>query len=204
MKRALRPSPRNCCCGGCLIVLLIIAIPFAMVLLPPPLKPPPPLTPQQKAQSEEHVRELKTQVVTIKKSAEAKKEYPFTLKMTEQDINTFMGMDPQAQDILNRGKLQGAFVRIQDGKVHGSASRYVHGVLMNGTMTVVPELNADKKLEFRVESLDVGRLSLPSSMVQGITQELIQSVASKIVDPSFKIQAVSVEGDAVIVKGDTK
>jgi uncharacterized protein YpmS len=202
MKSALRPSPRNCCCGGCLIALLILAVLTAMVFIPPP--PPPTITPQQKAQSEEHVREVKNEIATIKKKAQEKTEYPFTLKMTEQDINTFLQMDPQAQDILNRGKLQGAFVRIQDGKVLGSASRYVHGVLMNGTMTVIPELNSDKMLIYRVESLDVGRLALPSSMVQSVTQDLIHSVASKMFDTSFKMEAVSVEGDAIVVKGNTK
>jgi uncharacterized protein YpmS len=202
MFKRLKKAQRNLCCCGCLLGLLVVAVPVAILLAPPP--PPPVITPAQRAASETHLKEIHKEVAEIKSAARENRSRPFTLRMTEADINTFLAVDPQARGSIERNKLSGAYVRIEGGQLKAVASRPVRGVMMHGTMTVTPELAGDGRLNLRVESVNVGRLQLPADLVSRLTGEMTSLVAQGMFDPTLKLNEVKVEGDAVVVRGGSR
>lgn len=159
----------------------------------------------QKKASAKHLDEVKHQVSEIKNDIKLKKPIkPYQLRMTEQDINTFIGMDNQVRDIIGRNKLEDVFVKIELGQFNAYASRMVRGVMMHGTLEAVPYITSEHRLAVRISSLKTGSLGLPAGLAVKINDEFSNNVLARLFDPGLKLTTVVIEKDALVVSGDSK
>jgi uncharacterized protein YpmS len=191
------------CCCGCGALFLVVALIFVVLLLTPPPGPPP-MTPVQKARAEAHVAAAKEEIEQVKKAHVAGKRRPFTLTMTEQDINTFIKMDAHIQELLQRAKIEDAYVRIEDGRLRATATRSVGGAPVTGTVGLRPGVGSDGQIRLHVVSVNVGRLGLPASGSRYLDDDFVTSLARKGFDSSVKLDSVTVQNDAVVLSGDAK
>ena len=194
------------CCLGCFVVVLLIAVPAVMLFAPG--RTPVKLTEVQTKESQQHIEKLQKQISEIKRETKQKiKEKistSYELRMSEQDINTFIGMDQQVRDIIQRNKLESVFVKIEDNQIKTYASRIVKGVMMHGTLIAAPFLTDQRGLGVRVESLQTGSLGLPQGLAKQLADEFSNHVLSRLFDPSLKLNGVRIDQDALVVTGDTK
>jgi uncharacterized protein YpmS len=162
------------------------------------------MTPDEQARAEAHVAEIKQELEQVKAAHKAGERHPIKLAMTEQDINTFIKMDPHIQDLLRRARIEIAYVRIQDGRLRATATRSVGGAPVAGTVGLEPSLGPDGHLRLHVTSVNVGRLGLPATGSRYLDDDFITSLAQKGLDPSLKLYDVRVEGDSVVLSGDAR
>lgn len=198
MKRLRR---RACCCG-CLFLLLAGLVPVSLVMLPPPA--PPPLAPAARARAKEHIAEVKREIQSLQKAIVTHKPRPFTLRLTEQEMNTFLETDNEAQRIMAENRIEKAFVRIEEGQVKATAFCRLNGPTVAVTGAFLPLLREDGTLDYRLQSLSVGRLGMPDTATRRLADDLARKVGSRLVNPALKFRALSVEGDVITLTGNTQ
>ncbi|MEP6754238.1 MAG: LmeA family phospholipid-binding protein [Chthonomonadales bacterium] len=185
------------------MIVLILLIPAALLLAPG--RAPVVLTAAQKQESVKHLDDVKSKITEIKLDQKQKKTIkPYQLRMTEQDINTFIGMDEQVKDIITKNKLEDVFVKIESGQIKAYGSRYVRGVMMHGTLEAVPTINDQHRLAMKISALKTGSLGLPQGLAAKLTDEFSDKVLNKLFDPGLKLNTVEIESDAIVVTGDSK
>jgi uncharacterized protein YpmS len=162
------------------------------------------MTPSEKVRAEAHVAEVKKELEEVKAAHKAGEHRPFKLVMTEQDINVFIRTDPHIQDLLQRARIEGAYVRIEDGRLRAAATRSVGGAPVTGTVGLEPSIGPDGRIRLHVNSVNMGRLGLPASGSRYLDDDFLTSLAEKGLDPSLKLDGVHVEGDSVVLSGDAR
>ena len=202
MRRITRKVKRGLCCSGCLFVILLIAIPFYMLFKPAP--PAPVISKIKQTASIAHVKEVRKELAEIKSDVKTAKPHPFTLVLSEDDINTFILTDLETKNLISVYKLENVFVKIEDNTVKAYGSRWVRGMHINGTMTVVPELTPERTMRLKMEAISLGALGLPPEFATQITKELTKVIVEKLFDPTLKFKSLEIKGSNIIGTGDTK
>ena len=113
------------------------------------------LSPAIQKASKEHVKEVRQEIEEIKKDAAAAKPHPFSLVISENDINTFLSTDHDTKSLIDSYKLDNVFVKIEEGNVKAYASRWIRGMHVNGVMAVTPQLSAEKTMILKMEGITV-------------------------------------------------
>jgi len=201
--RRRRPSPQSRWIKLVLsLVLAVVAALLTLILIPP--APPEPVSPQEEARVEQHVTEIKHEVEAAHEDAQKGRPHPFTIHMTEKELNTFLATNPQAQEILFAKDIERAFVRIRGRSIRATATRDVHGVPVAVTAQIRPVLNPDHTLGFAIDAIDLGHLGLPEAVTRQAAQQIVRALAAKAADPLLKYKEVRVEHGAITLVGDTR
>ncbi|MGC8669453.1 MAG: hypothetical protein ACP5VE_15205 [Chthonomonadales bacterium] len=187
---------------GLTVILAVVAALLTLILIPP--APPEPASPQEEARVEQHVAEIKHEVEAAHADAEKGRPHPFTIRMTERELNTFLATNPQAQEILYAKEIERAFVRIKGHTIRATATRDMHGVPVSVTAQIRPILKPDHTLGFAIDAIDVGRLGLPEGVTRQAAQQIVRALAAKAADPLLKYNEVRVEHGAITLVGDTR
>lgn len=188
--------------AGITLLLAALAALIALILIPP--APPEPVSPQEEARVEQHVAEIKREVEAAHADAEKGRPHPFTIHMTEKELNTFLATNPQAQEILYAKEIERAFVRIRGNSIRATATRDVHGVPVSVTAQIRPILRPDHTLGFAIDAIDLGHLGLPEAVTRQSAQQIVRALAAKAADPLLKYKEVRVENGAITLVGDTR
>jgi len=185
---------------GCLIVIVLAAVSVWMAMTPVDRVPVPTQTERQ--DSRNHVSEIKTELESVKKASREGKPSTFTIKLTENDLNTYLDQDAEAQATIARRKVTQAYVRIADRQVRASITLPVGGASMTVTTTMVPVVDESNwSLFFRVEGVSVGRLGVPGAAARRLAEDLAKSLAAHAYDPDVEVRSVQFEGNALILTG---
>ena len=187
---------------GCLWLLIVLLVPTAFILTPPPA--PPPMDPIRQEQSKAHIEEIKHEIAEVTKAAKQHLSYPFELRITADDMNTFLETDSHALKILADKQVEQAYVRIRDGRVEVTATRRRGGVPVTITAILSPVLKDNRTLGFEIVGIALGRIGLPEAAARRAGADLADALTRQAVDPALKYKSVRVEGDSVVVSGDTR
>ncbi len=182
-------------------VLAVGAALAALVLSPPPA--PPALSPQQIAESQQHVRDLKEKVREIQDAAKAHLPKVFRLVATENDLNTLLTTDEETQQLLASKGVEEAYAVIGDGKVQATARVQVSGVPVALSAVLVPEIE-DHSIVFRVDSVRVGRLGVPSGAARRAAEGIAARLEQRLFDPNIRYRTITVKNGAITVTCDTQ
>ncbi len=182
--------------------MLIIVIPLYLLFKPAPAAPV--ISQTKKTESLKHVQEVKKELQEIKADVKAAKPHPFSLVLSEDDINTFLMTDLETKNLISAYKLENVFVKIEDKMVKAYGSRWVRGMHINGTMTVTPELSEQRTMRLKMESISLGALGLPPEFATQVTKELSKVIVNKLLDPTLKFKSLEIKGAEIIGRGDTQ
>lgn len=198
-----KPSRRRraCCLSGCLSLVLLALILVALLLLPPPA--PPPLSPAERARVEKRLESVRQEMEAIKQDVKAGRPHPFSLTLTQQEINSLLSTDNTIRDALRRHRVEQAYVRIEEGRIQASATRRSGGVPVTVTATIVPVLQEDGSIDPRVEGLHVGRVGIPEAGVDRLAKQLIRTVRDRLLETRVRVESIRIENSAIMVKGNT-
>lgn len=172
-------------------------------MLTPP-KPPPLPPPAERARIVEHLKEVKRQVRDIGKSAAKGEAHPFTLAVTEQEMNVFLATDNEVRDVLDRRRISQAFVSVLDNRVRVTGYREERGVTLPLTVTFVPYMREDRTLGFRVDSVALGHLRLPGPAERRVADELSNLLERNLLDPHLRFSALRVGDGRIELTGNTR
>lgn len=186
---------------GCLWILLLVVLSLAFLLSPS--QGPPPLDPVKQEQSRVHIADIKREIESVAAAAKEKKRRPFTFRITQDDLNTFLTTDEHALKIMGDKEIEQAYARIAEGHVEATAIRRVGGLPVSVTATLSPVLKDDKTLGFKIEHIALGRLGLPEAAARRVAGDLAGALTQQAVG-SMKYHTARIEADAIVLSGDTR
>jgi hypothetical protein len=192
---------RACCLSGCLSLSILALVFVALLLLPPPA--PSPLSPAEQARVEKRLESVRQEVEAIERDVRAGRSHPFSLTLTQQEINSLLSTDNKIRKEFRRHRVERAYVRIEEGRIQASATRRSGGVPVTVTATIVPVLQEDGSLDPRVEGLRVGRVGIPEAGVDRLAKRLVRAVRDRLLETRVQVESIRIENEAITVKGNT-
>jgi len=156
------------------------------------------LPPQQQQQRREEVKQLETQVKDIAASARRKEHKPFTLVVTEPQLNTIL------QDRLRTEKF--VIRDLRAGLVPDALE--LQGEVDYKGVTVVATLGGtigveNGKLAFRAQALKFGGLPAPSKIKEKVESETNKNLNKLLLNAPGQINRVTIEQGKMSIEGIT-
>lgn len=194
---------RRCCCCAAPAAVLVAAALYAGYLLTTPPAPPAPLPAAKQAEVKAQVHDLKQKVRQIAKDAAAGKAHPFTLKMTEDELNAYMASDEQAREAMRAHRLERVWAHIENGHVLLTAVRA--GTPLSVTATLVPQVRSDRSLGFTMEGMSMGRLGVPATAaLKRAADRAIAQLDNHALVPRARFESVRAEDGVLTLVGNTR
>ncbi|MDQ3814881.1 MAG: hypothetical protein M3347_13135 [Armatimonadota bacterium] len=156
------------------------------------------LPPVEQQRRREDAKKFTHQVHEIVASARRKEHKPFTLVVTEQQLDTLL------QDRVQTDKLAVRDLRVglEPNQV-ALQGRIVHKGF-EGVVTLSGNIVADNgKLAYRVESLKIGSLFAPSGLKRKIERGASEKLNRLLQNAPGRITSVTVERDNLTIEGVT-
>jgi hypothetical protein len=181
--------------------LLLLLVPVYLAVTPP--SPPPPLAPAEAARIDSAITEKKAELEKLSHRVYDGKPADFSLVLREAEINRLLETDARLQRAMRKESVNRAWVSIADGKITARALR--DGTPSSITVTVVPTIGPDHRLQLDIEGVGIGQLGVPAvSAIKHAAQKAIAMLTDKSMIPAADFESVQAENGAITLKGTAK
>lgn len=187
---------RRWCCAGCLAPVLLVLAAMGLLLSAPPEPPLP--SPEVVRRNAERVRSAASE---IERSARRTPRMGFELRLTEEDLNSFLASDPSVASLRARASVERAWVSLEDGGVRVSGRYRAAGVPLTATATVRLSAGQDGILVADVLSLHLGRVSMPGASREKLADMAAEAIAAVITPGEIRIESVDVRDRTIVMRG---
>ena len=194
-------SATRYCLSGCIYVACGMAVLTAYLLKAPEAPPEP--TAAEIASSTRKMQSLRLEIEAVKADARRGTPHSFSASLTEQEINAYLIGNDEIRRLIQRNRIDKAYVRIEDGRLRVTGVRQL-GIEVAVTATLLPSVGPGGKPRLDVEDVKVGRVGLPIAEYERTARKLAKSIAERFFDPGVKYHSIRVTGHLIEVAGDTR
>lgn len=192
-----------CGCGILLaLVLSVTAFIFWRLSMPPQqIASSVPTSPEQRAEQKAAVQQLRNQIDTIHDQARKKERAPFTLRITETQLNGLLakGVEKGSDfDVKNLAvKLEPSLLTLQ-----GTAN--YHGAPVSLTLTGDLTLDDSNDIQFNAKSLWLGPFSAPDEWRQNAAKFVTKQINKVVSKDASHLDTVEIKAGEIVVTGVTQ
>lgn len=189
-------------CGFLLVFLLLCAAFIIWRLSIPPQQLPSSsaTTPQQRAEQKAAVKQLTDQVETIHDEARKNAHTPFTLRITETQLNALLA---QGVEKGSKYEIKNLAVQLQPNVLTLQGTADYHGALVS--LTLIGGLTLqDSQIQFKANSLWLGPFPAPSKWRKK-TSAFVSKQLNKVVSKdASRLDTVEIKSGELLVTGVTQ
>jgi hypothetical protein len=191
-----------CGCGILIVLLLlIVAFIFWRLSMPPrQIASSVPTSPEQRAQQQAAVQQLRNQIETIHDQARQKNHTPFTLRITETQLN---GLLAKGVEKGSNFDVQNLAVQLEPGLLTLQGTANYHGAPVSLTLTGDLTL-ADSNIQFNAKSLWLGPFSAPSKWRKKASAFVTKQINKAVSKDASHLNTVEIKSGEVVITGVTQ
>lgn len=191
------------CACGILVLLVIIAggvMMWRLSIPPQRLASSVPATSEQRAQQETVVRQLHDQMAAIHDQAQQKQHAPFTLHITETQLNGIL-----AKGVEKGGKynVQNLAAQLQPGILTLQGTANYHGAPVTLTLTGNVELK-NSQIQFNAKSLWLGPFQAPSKWKNEVSEFVSKQLNKAVSKDASRLDTIEIKSGELIITGVTR
>jgi len=189
-------------CGFLLLLLLLIAafIFWRLSMPPQQIASSVPTSPQQRAQQKAAVQQLRNQIETIHDKARKKERTPFTLRITETQLNGLLAKGVEKGSDFD---VQNLAVKLDQNLLTLQGTANYHGAPVSLTLTGDLTLE-DSKIQFNANSLWLGPFSAPSKWRKKAAKFVTKQINQIVSKDASRLDSVEIQSGEIIVTGVTQ
>jgi hypothetical protein len=191
-------------CGcGFLIALLILCAAFIFWRLsipPKQLASSIPTSPEQRAQQQAAVQQLRDQIDTIHNEARKKNHTPFTLRITETQLN---GLLAKGVEKGSKFDVQNLAVQLQPNLMTLQGTANYHGAPVSLTLTGNLILQ-DSQIQFDAKTLWLGPFPAPSEWRKKASAFVTKQINKAVSKDASRLDTVEIKSGEVVITGVTQ
>lgn len=188
---------------GFLILLLILCTAFIFWRLSIPPKQLPsssPTSPQQRAEQQAAVKKLQDQVEAIHNDASNKSHAPFTLRITETQLNALLA---QGVEKGSKYEIKNLAVQLQPNLLTLQGTADYHGMLVSLTLIGSLALQ-DSQIQFNAKSLWLGPFPAPSKWRDKTSAFVSKQINRVVSKDASHLNTLEIKSGELIITGVTQ
>jgi|GEM_PF-7046464 len=205
-RRSRRRKPRRRRLGGCVAAFAIAIVAFGLGALYAisGRDHAPVLTGADHDRVAAELASVRRKLEAVRNDARAGRRRGFELVVSDEQLNLLLSEDQDVRERLAARGVEEAWVRIEEGAIVANAIRAMGGMSVQVRATLLPELVGDREVRARIQSLQVGRISAPSSAAQGLADEVGRLISRQITDTRARLTGLKVVGNRIELSGSTR
>ncbi|MEO6909200.1 MAG: hypothetical protein ABI210_15045 [Abditibacteriaceae bacterium] len=191
-------------CGcGFLIALFIVCAAFILWRLsipPKKLDSSVPTSPQQRAEQKADVKNLRDQVETIHEDARKNTHAPFTLHITETQLNALLA---QGVEKGSKYEIKNLAVQLQPNSLTLQGTADYHGALVS--LTLIGNLSLqDSQIQFNAKSLWLGPFPAPSKWRKKTSAFVSTQLNKAVAKDASRLDTLEIKSGELVITGVTQ
>ncbi len=191
---------RNYGLQSCLVIVLLSLIPAWYLMSAE--SPDPAMDSLELSHITAHIDQVKAELRAVKMDGQMGKPHPFEIKLSGKDLDVGLTYDDTAQGVLRTKNIEDQRVKIQNGQILVSAKVPALGRQFQVEVGLVPALY-NGSLRFDVKSRKVGAIPIPGGADE-IVNDVARAMEEKAFDNNVKYESVKIEGDSLIMTGNSR
>lgn len=186
------------------MVLILLAGLLAVVLFTlSGSDPPPVMTGGDRERVAGELRELQSDIESIRKDADRGVARDFTIHVTEDQLNLWLSEDESIRRTLREKDIEDAWVRLHDGDMEVTVLRAVGTLTVQVKASMVAEIAEANTVRVRITSMSFGRLGAPRSASERLAEQIGRMMTSKLQRPNVRLVSLKVRPEGIEVVGRT-
>jgi hypothetical protein len=191
-----------CGCGFLVALLFLVAgfIFWRLSMPPQQIASSVPTSPEQRAQQQAAVQQLRSQIETIHQQARKNERAPFTLHITETQLNGLLAKGVEKGSDFD---VQNLAVKLDPNLLTLQGTANYHGAPVSLTLTGDLTLE-DSKIQFNANSLWLGPFSAPSKWRKKAAKFVTKQINQVVSKDASHLDTVEIKSGEIVVTGVTQ